>query len=191
MRLRGFEFPGLARMRRSRAKEQYTGEVMDRVRFGRALGYGARHAAKSLAKAADAAASPNPRVTAKAASARGESAGGAAPQAGGSGSGSVAGQVAQASARIRQGTTQAGHLRRHVWSPLANFSSVVSLQVSGTFFALVAVFLSKGLWETRGAAHLGLASPAAEKLYLHAAAFAVFAYFALSSFVRAHLKQRR
>jgi hypothetical protein len=186
---------------------------MDRVRFGRALGYGARHAAKSLAKAADAAASPNPRAAAGAAgtararaesrggfaatgaAARAKGPGGAAPQAGtrrtGGATGGGDGRVAQAKAGVRQGKTRAGELRRHVWSPLAKFSGVVGLQVSGTFFALVALFLSKGLWRTRGAVHLGLASPEAEKLYLHAAAFAIFVYFAVSSFVRAYLKERR
>src|ERR1700723_2466178 len=39
---------------------RYTGGAMDRVRFGRALGYGARHAAKTLLQAADAASTPSP-----------------------------------------------------------------------------------------------------------------------------------
>jgi hypothetical protein len=84
-----------------------------------------------------------------------------------------------------------GHLRRAVWSPLARFSSVVWLQVTGTFFTVIACFLSQGLWKQRGAAHLPIHSAEAGKLYLHAAAFLFFAYFAISSFVRAHLRQRR
>src|SRR6202789_1885492 len=44
---------------RCRAGCRYTEEAMDRVRFGRALGYGARHAAKTLMQAADAASTPS------------------------------------------------------------------------------------------------------------------------------------
>jgi hypothetical protein len=92
---------------------------------------------------------------------------------------------------VRQSKAHAGHLRRSVWSPLAKFSSVVWLEVTGTFFALVAAYLSQGLWRQRGAVHLPLSSPVAGKLYLHAVAFAIFAYFAVSSFVRARIRQRR
>jgi hypothetical protein len=84
-----------------------------------------------------------------------------------------------------------GHLRRHIGTPLAKFSSVVWLQVTGTFFALLAAFLSQGLWKERSAAVLPIHSHGAEKFYLHAAAFAIFTYFAASSFVRAYLRQRR
>jgi hypothetical protein len=73
-----------------------------------------------------------------------------------------------------------------VGSPLARFSSVLWLQVTGTFFVLIAVFLSQGLWKERGAARLPMGSHEALM-----AAFVVFAYFAISNFVRAHLRGRR
>ena len=212
---------------------------MDRVRFGRALGYGARHAAKSLVQAVDAAAatrpvssappsgSPAPRpgspaeARTEASFGRDETTAGADPKAQAAGrpaqattgvfSSAAAASFRQAAgnshaalndtyqaggsshqvAGARHRAVRAGHLHRSLWSPLARFSRVVWLQVTGTFFTLIALFLSQGLWKQRGALHLPVLSPEAEKLYLHAAAFAIFAYFAVSSFVRAHLRQRR
>jgi hypothetical protein len=78
-----------------------------------------------------------------------------------------------------------------VWSPLARFSSVLWLQVTGTFFTLLALFLSQGLWKERGVMRLPISSHMAEKFYVHLAAFAIFTYFAISNFVRAYLRERR
>jgi len=152
---------------------------MDRVRFGRALGYGARHAAKSLLKAAEAATAPSPsRPVERAATPQ--------PQAA-----RVAQRVVQAQRTVAATKTHASKLGRGVGSPLARFSSVLWLQVTGTFFVLIAVFLSQGLWKERGAARLPMGSHEAVKFYLLMAAFVVFAYFAISNFVRAHLRGRR
>jgi hypothetical protein len=140
---------------------------MDKVRFGRALGYGARHAAKSLAQAVDAATTPAPRKTSAQPSAP-------APRP-----------------TLRHTATHARAVGKSVWSPLARFSSVLWLQVTGSFFLIIAAFFSQGLWKARGAIHLPLRSPEAEKLYLHAAAFAAFAYFGISNFVRAHRRERK
>jgi hypothetical protein len=68
---------------------------------------------------------------------------------------------------------------------------VLWLEVTGTFFAVLAAFLSQGLWKQRGAVHLPLDSAEAGKYYLHIAAFGVFLYFAVSSFVRARRRGRR
>lgn len=151
---------------------------MDRVRFGRALGYGARHAAKSLLKAADAASATNPsrapsRVTAQPQISR------------------VVERVVETQRRVATTKTNARTLGRSVWSPLARFSGVLWLQVTGTFFTLLALFLSDGLWKQRGAVRLPIHSHAAEMFYLQLAACMVFAYFAISNFVRAHLRDRR
>ncbi len=171
---------------------------MDRVRFGRALGYGARHAAKAVAKAVDAATAPNPAAAAHSAAPRrtppvqGASAGSqAAGHSGARSTHNVGERLTQAQAGVRQGKAHAGHLRQHIGTPLAKFSSVVWLQVTGTFFALLAAFLSQGLWKERGAIRMPIHSPGVGTFYLHAAAFAIFVYFAVSSFVRAHLRQRR
>jgi hypothetical protein len=152
---------------------------MDRVRFGRALGYGARHAAKSLQKAVDAASTPNPSKPVSQACAP-------QPQAA-----SVAQRAVQAQRTVASTKTHARKLGRSVWSPLARFSSVLWLQVTGTFFTLLALFLSQGLWKERGVMRLPISSHMAEKFYVHLAAFAIFTYFAISNFVRAYLRERR
>ena len=102
----------------------------------------------------------------------------------------------QAGNVVRRGTEQARVVGRSVWKPLAKFSGVLWLQVTGTFFLLIAAYLSQGLWCER-AAVAGvrpgalLQSHAALKYGLHAAAFAVFAYFAVGNFVRAYRRERR
>lgn len=159
---------------------------MDRVRFGRALGYGARHAAKSLKSAVDAASAPSP--AARASGAAQPTTSPRVPQP-------VAARVAQRVVETQQTVAatkkHAGALGRSVWSPLARFSSVVWLQVTGTFFTLLALFLSQGLWKGRGVVRLPISSHVAEKFYVHLTAFVVFTYFAISNFVRASLRERR
>jgi hypothetical protein len=150
-------------------------DAMDRVRFGRALGYGARHAAKSLAQAVDAATTPTPGK----------------PPVARPASPGIRSRVAAAPATLKQASTHARVAGKSFWTPLAQFSSVLWLQVTGTFFLLIAGFFSQGLWKTRGAVHLPLHSPDAERFYLHLAAFTIFAYFAVSNFVRAYRRERR
>jgi hypothetical protein len=150
---------------------------MDRVRFGRALGYGARHAAKTLMKAADAATTPSPTQpgTAREPAARVDR---------------VAEKVVQTQRTVAATKQHAGRLGRSVWTPLARFSSVVWLQVTGLLFALIAMFLAQGAWKERAAWRLPLGSHAATKFWLLALAFAAFAYFSVSNFVRAWLRDR-
>ncbi len=160
---------------------------MDRVRFGRALGYGARHAAKTLLQAADAATTPSPS--------RPSGTGGAsAPAVGQSPSqpqaARVAERVVQTQRTVAGAKKHAGKLGRSVWTPLARFSSVVWLQVTGLFFALLAMFLGQGAWKERAAMHLPLASHEGTKFWTLAVAFAAFAYFAISNFVRAYRRDR-
>jgi hypothetical protein len=140
------------------------------VRFGRALGYGARHAAKSLAQAVDAATTPSP------------------PSSGG-----VRRVPARPSARpsVAQVTQHAKVAGKSAWAPLARFSSVLWLQVTGSFFALITVVLGQALWLRRGVLGQGFGSHEAQKLYGLTAVFLLFAYFALSNFVRAARRDRR
>lgn len=92
---------------------------------------------------------------------------------------------------VAQTQKHAGKLGKSVWTPVARFSSVLWLQVTGTFFTLLALFLSQGLWKQRGAVRLPIDSHAAAMFYLQLAAFVVFTYFAVSNFVRAFLRERR
>ena len=149
---------------------------MDRVKFGRALGYGARHAAKTLAQAADAATSPNPsgpNHTVKAPGAR-------SPQP-------------SSSARSRvpdRRTIQAAgqQAKSSLAAPVLRFSSVIWLQVTGVFFALVAFTMGTAAWRARASLHAATTSHSAAKLYAYIAVCALFTYFTVSSFVRAARK---
>jgi undecaprenyl pyrophosphate phosphatase UppP len=63
---------------------------------------------------------------------------------------------------------------------------VLWLQVTGTFFALIALVMGGGAWRLREIMRKGAGgSHELMKLYLCVAIAAVFAYFAVSSFVRA------
>jgi hypothetical protein len=134
---------------------------MDRVKLGRALGYGARHAAKAAMQAVDAATTPAANGPVKRVA--------AVP-------------VVQREAR------RAG---RSFFAPLRQFTTVIWLQVTGTFFALFAVVIGEGAWRMRGALAGGVRSAEAEKFWLYAGLCAVFVYFAVSSFVRAGRRERR
>ena len=155
---------------------------MDRVRFGRAVGYGARHAAKTLMKAADAATTPGPT---RATTAR-ETAARPAAQ-----SDRVAEKVVRTQRTVAETKKHAGRLGRSVWTPVARFSSVVWLQVTGLFFGLIAMFLAQGAWKERAAWRLPVGSHEATKFWVLVVAFAAFSYFAVSNFVRAWLRERR
>jgi hypothetical protein len=140
---------------------------MDRVRLGRALGYGARHAAKTVMQAVDAAAAPS------------ATAGTAKPR------------VVVAPETVRRASEQAKVAGKTVLTPLAKFSSVLWLQVTGSFFLMLAAVFAGGVWKTRGAAGLPVGAHEAGRFYVYAAAFAVFAYFGVSNFVRAWRRERR
>lgn len=81
-------------------------------------------------------------------------------------------------------------MRRSFFAPLAKFSSVVSLQVTGTFFALVALVMAQAAWRYRTGLHMGWAAAEARRLYLASGVALVFAYFAISNYVRAHRRDR-
>jgi hypothetical protein len=151
---------------------------MDRVKFGRALGYGARHAAKTLVQAAEAANAPNPTPSKPASPARQVS-----PPAG---AGGTAGPRRIPDAQtVRAAGKQA---KSSLVTPVVRFSSVVWLQVTGVFFALVAFTMGTAAWRARAGLHAAPNSPGAMKVYAYAAVCALFAYFTVSSFVRAARK---
>ncbi len=145
---------------------------MDRVKFGRALGYGARHAAKTLAQAAEAASAPNPAPN---------------PTAGSLPRTSAARPIAGRS-RVRDVEvirTAGRQAKSSVVAPFVRFSSVVWLQVTGVFFALVAFVMGSAAWRVRTAIHATPGSHDAVKFYAYLGVCAVFTYFTVSSFVRA------
>jgi hypothetical protein len=86
---------------------------------------------------------------------------------------------------------QARNLGRSVWSPFARFSSVLWLEVTGTFFAIFALIAGEAAWKLRAALRLSPGAHEAQRVYLYVAIFVLFAYFAVSSFVRAQQRSRK
>jgi hypothetical protein len=158
---------------------------MDRVRFGRALGYGARHAAKTVMQAVEAATAPAPE--------------GAAARRPASSVEEVARSVGeahrsvqQAQSQVRGAVTNAAKVGgKSIFASVTRLSGVLWLEVTGTFFAVFALFLSQSVWKLRAGFRLPPTAPDAQRLYLHTAIFLAFAYFAVSSFVRARRRERR
>jgi hypothetical protein len=176
---------------------------MDRVRLGRALGFGARQAVKTLVTAVDAATaeSPSARNTgakagqgAPTVAAVNSPAGNTRPaRAADSGRGAVqtaAKTVVQArevQKGLKRGSTQFGQA---VWRPFVRLSGVLWLEVTGVFFGLFALMAVGYLWKLRGAWRAG--DPASHRSLMGAVVMLVlFGYFCVSSFVRARRRERR
>ena len=171
---------------------------MDSVRFGRALGFGARAAAKTLVTAVDAATSPNP-------SAKPVQSTGAAPSRpnaeastqsrqpaavrAGQTAARRAAQVRQTGRGLNQGSKKLGE---SLWGPFVKLSGVLWLEVTGVFFGVFALFAGAGVWKMR---HDLRDSGANHQAHLHllltAAMALVFGYFCVSSFVRANRRGRQ
>ena len=83
------------------------------------------------------------------------------------------------------------HFKRSFWGPLATFSGALWLRVTGLFFALIAFAMGGGAWRLREGAFLHSAPAQAHRFWVFAAFTVLFGYFAVSSFVRAALRERR
>ena len=143
---------------------------MDRVRFGRALGQGAREAAKALVKAADAATAPNPRVTRTAGAVVGE----------------TVTRARTSSSGIKRGGKKFGEA---VWGPFVKLSGVLWLELTGVFFGLFALTAAIEVWRLHRNFRAG--GDAAKHVWFAVAMLVVFGYFTVSSFVRAGRRSRR
>jgi hypothetical protein len=148
---------------------------MDKVRFGRALGYGARHAAKAVYQAVDAAraegAAAKPVVERPAARME-------APRA-------------AATVKPQDVARHAKGLGKSVWTPVARFSGVLWLQVTGSVYAVIALAMGQAVWMRRADLRGPVHAAGPERAYLLAAIFVLFGYFAVSSFVRAARMEKR
>ena len=168
---------------------------MDSVRFGKALGVGAREAAKALLKAADAASSPNPQTSGRpAGQASAPSSGGPANQAPRAGrlvrtateaALKSAGQVRSAGGGVRREGRRFGEA---VWGPTARLTGVLWLEVTGVFFGLFALTAAIEVWKHRES--LRGSGSAQQHVWLAVAMLAVFGYFTVSSFVKASRRGR-
>ena len=153
---------------------------MDRVRFGRAIGTGTRDAARALLKAADAATSPDPNGASTHQKAR--EAGNTAAHR----TVRTAQQVRATAAGVQQGSKRFGEA---IWGPFVKLSGVLWLEVTGVFFGLFAMTAGVEVWKRRADLH-ATGEPRQHVLFA-VAMFAVFAYFTLSSFLRARRRGRR
>jgi hypothetical protein len=182
---------------------------MDRVRFGRALGYGARHAVKTLVTAVDAATAEDPsrkRANPNANSSQAAAAAPADPDAAASrttASATVqsppptpivsaarmtARTVTQARKKqrgLRHGTRRFGEA---VWRPFVRLSGVLGLEVSGVFFGIFALFALAAVVRLRAAWRPHSAGNT--QLLVAVAMLVVFGYFCVSNFVRARRRER-
>src|ERR1700677_960818 len=164
---------------------------MDSVRFGRALGFGARAAAKTLVAAVDAATAPNP----SAARTTGDGPGATSVAAD-----STAARLEQKAAQTTQQVVQTGQgLKRGgkrfgeaVWGPFVKLSGQLWLELTGVFFGIFAVFAGSTAWKMRGDIHETATNhdPHMHLLLLVAMAL-VFGYFCVSSFVKANRRGKR
>ncbi len=161
---------------------------MDSVRFGRALGVGARAAAKTLVTAVDAATAPNPSASAK----TNQSAKEAAVPGRSEGPGvrlgqqtaRTAAQVLQTGQGLKQGGKRFGEA---VGGRFVRLSGALWLELTGVFFGIFALSAAAGAWRMRAALHdTGANHDAHVRLLISAAMAAVFGYFCVSSFVKAN-----
>jgi len=163
---------------------------MDSIRFGRALGFGARQAVKTLVSAADAATAESPAAKA-APGPRANRPPAAAAQTKATAAGMVekaTKTVAQAR-EVKQGIRRGGRrFGEAVWSPFVKLSGVLWLEVTGVFFGIFAMSALGAIWRWRSEWH----APGIGRQHLVAAAAmaAVFGYFCVSSFVRAARRGR-
>jgi len=150
---------------------------MDSERFGRALGFGARAAAKTLVKAADAAAAPNPKDKTKPAEPVVE-----APRR----ASQATEKVRITSQGVREGSRRFGQA---VYQPAVKITAVIWLEVMGVFFSLFVIVGAGYCWSHRVALHGG---DAAERrsFWMMAAVTILFGYFCVSSFLRARRRSR-
>jgi hypothetical protein len=174
---------------------------MDSVRFGRALGMGARGAFKAAKMAADAAAASKPAAAptayrpASGASAT-EARRTAAPPTEAQRTGArVAETAARTSAQVRQVRAGVGRGSKRfgeaIWGPFVKLSGVLWLEVMGVFFGLFVLTAGMNVWKLRGNLHdNGLNHTLHQHLLFSIAMLAVFGYFCASSFVRAGRRQR-
>ncbi len=180
---------------------------MDTVRFGRALGLGARQAAKTVVRAVDAARAENPsKPTPPAAAVPGPASLAPASTSASAALGAVAPDIPErlrrASSQPRcatQTATQARGIQEGISrfkasavEPVVRLSGVLWLEVTGVFFGIFALSTAIAIWRLRAEWRPALAHPAAHVSLLGAATiFVLFAYFSISSFVRARRRQRR
>ena len=162
---------------------------MDSVRFGRALGVGARAAAKTLVTAVDAAAAPNPSAAAKQ---RIEQKSATKATSAGTRLGQQTRRTTAQAMETGQGLKRGGkRFGQAVWAPFVKLSGVLWLEMTGVFFGIFALFAIGGAWKMRAAMSETAANNLAHERFVWAVVMAaVFIYFCLTSFLKARRRGR-
>ena len=79
-----------------------------------------------------------------------------------------------------------------VWAPAARAGGVLWFEVTGSFFALFAVAAGFEVWRRRASFYASQAAhEPREKAWFALAMFALFAWFTVSSFIKARRRARR
>ena len=158
---------------------------MDRVRFGRALGTGAREAARAAFKAVDAAKAPSPAARTT-----------AAPVAETRPAGVVIPTVGQAQRQQERAKVSVAGVKRGgkkfgeaMWGPFAKASSVLWLEVTGVLFGMFALVGGSWAWSYR--ADLAAGGTLAHREWVRLGMMALFLYLTASSYVKAAKRSRR
>jgi hypothetical protein len=94
-------------------------------------------------------------------------------------------KAAKVSGKAARGAKRFGEA---IWGPLLHAGGLLWLEITGLFFALFALFFGQNMYRVRGAWRGG---PEHAHLLLYAALTAVFIWFSVSSFLRAHRKSKR
>ncbi len=170
-------------------------EVVDKVRLGRALGYGTRHMAKTVAAVAEAATAPQPISPPATPVARPPPPPLSPPpsrvQKAVPPRSALEGRVVSNQAAAQPLGGRARYLKHSLWQPLAVFSGALWLRVTGVFFALLASTMGAAAWRQRSDLHTAAGFAGAHHFWLFGCFTALFGYFAVSSFIRANLRERR
>lgn len=147
-------------------------------RLGRALGIGARFAAEKLrdGTAGAAAAVQRSRATQSAAAAT-------TPHKPPQPAAPSAPSIAEGSRRLARG---AGRFGASMWRPFAHATGILTLQITGSFFAIFTLVFAVHSWQLYKSA--GWRD---HHLPLYAAFAVLLAWFTVSSFWRASRKQKR
>jgi len=166
---------------------------MDRVRFGRALGFGARQAVKTLVTAVDAATAENPSVKGGPSSRAQTGARVSAPERPAV---SVVSPKVEAvgkrAVQVPQGLKRGGkRFGEAVGGRFVRLSGVLWLEFTGVFFGIFALFALGALIRLRSDWHATATNAANHRSFLGAVGMlVVFGYFCVSSFVRAKKRER-
>jgi hypothetical protein len=172
--------------------------IMDAVRFGRALGFGARQAVKTVTAVVDAATAENP--SAKGAGARSNSAASASANRVANTAHSMVGKAAHTAAQTvvqarstGQGLRRGGKsLRESTWRTFTRLWGVLWLEVVGVLFGIFALFALTAVCKLHPQWRATATNTAEHRQFLVALAMlAIFGYFCVTSYVRAHRRERR